>query len=108
MLVAAMAGEAGDTLIAAEISFVDVPDHREHLARDYLVPVLIAGKISLNMARGAANPEPDRKRAHGGHYFIGFQDLEILRRTRGPTTATTRASGWRLLGKRNGREKKYR
>lgn len=106
MLLAAMAGVAGDALIAVEISLVDASDHGEHLARDYFVMVFIAGEIAHGVAPGAAHAEPDCKRAHGGHNFIGFQDLEILRRTHGPATATWRRAGRRFLSKRDGGDEK--
>jgi hypothetical protein len=107
MLFTPMAGVAGDALVAVEIRLIDLPNHRQHLPRDYFVIVFVAREISLNMASAAAHAEPDRKCPHGRHHFIGFQDFEILRRTHWSATATG-PTGGRLLSKRNRGENEYR
>lgn len=107
MLLAAMAGIAGDALVAVEVSLVYVPDHGEHLARDNFVVVFVTREVAHHVARGAANPETDRKRAHGRYDFVRFQDFEIFRRTHWSTTATTGRRGRGLLSKSKGREKEY-
>jgi hypothetical protein len=102
-----MAGIAGDALVAVEISLVDLPDHGEHLPRNHFVVIFIAREVAHRVARGAANPETDGKRAHGRHDFVRLQDLEIFRRTHWSTTATTGRRGRGLLSKSKGREKEY-
>jgi hypothetical protein len=108
MLLAAMAGKAGNAQVAVEISLIDLPDHGEHLARDYFVVVFIAREVAHSVARGAADAETESKGAHCRHYFVGFQNLEICRRTHWSTAASRRRTGWGFLSKGNGREKKYR
>ena len=108
MLLATMAGEAGDAFIAVEVSLVYLSNHREHLARNHFVTVFIAREVSLGVAAGATHAETDRERAHSGHDFIWLQDLEIFWRTHRSATTGGRSAGWWFLSKRNGREKKYR
>jgi len=93
VLLAAMAGVAGDAFVAVEISLVYLPDHGEHLPRDYFVVIFITREVAHNMAGGAADPETDCKRAHGRHDFVRFQNLEIFRRTHWSTTTISRRSG---------------
>ena len=108
MLLAAMAGEAGDALVAVEVSLIYLPDHGEHLTRHYFVVVFIAREVAHSVARGAADAETDSKRPHRRHYFVGFENFEIFRRTHWSTTATRRRTGRGFLSKGDGREKKYR
>ena len=56
--------------------------HRDHIPRNFLFRILVAGEIPLHMTVIALHPERDGKRAHRGYELLPgqvLQYLEILR-----------------------------
>jgi hypothetical protein len=107
MLIAAMAGVAGYTLIAVEVILVYLPHHCQHLPGDHFVVIFIARKVPLNMASRAAHAETNRKTAHGLHHFVRLQDFEVLWRPHWTPPASA-ARRRRFLSQSHAGEKNYR
>ena len=54
--------------------------HRDHHTGDVLFGIFVAGEIALHMAVRALHAESAAEGPHGCADFLGFQNLEILRR----------------------------
>jgi hypothetical protein len=81
MMVPAMAGEAGDVLLAVREIGVDFAGHDDHLARDFFFRLFVAGEVALHVTHIALGAQGDTEGSHGGSYFFRFQELQILGRT---------------------------
>ena len=72
MLVAPMAGEAGDMLVAIRKFRVNLARHHDHLAGHFLLRLFVAGEVSLHMTRVAFRAKRDTERPHRVHQSIRF------------------------------------
>ena len=64
---------------------VDVARHRQHHARGFLLGIIVAGKITLHVAKHALNAERGSERAHRHDDLLSSfagQDLQVLQRRR--------------------------
>ena len=66
LLVSAMAGVAGDVLLAVGELRVDVLRQDDHSTRDVLFRVLVTGKIALDVTELALHAEREPVGLHGG------------------------------------------
>jgi hypothetical protein len=73
-----MARVASNVLFPVRKFSVDFAGHGDHVARDYLVLVFVAGKIAFHMAQVAFATKSDSERSHRIAHFFRLQDLQIL------------------------------
>ena len=77
---AAVAGVAGYVRSAVRKLGVDFLRHHNHFAGNVLVRILVARKISLDVAEAAFHAQRLFEGAHGGHQILGLKKLQVLRR----------------------------
>src|SRR3979411_839600 len=64
MIVALMAGEATDRLMAVEVVLVDGHHHLDHLARGRFLRLVVGREVALHMAELAILTEREREGLH--------------------------------------------
>src|ERR1039458_5027289 len=82
LLSSAMAGVAGDVLLAVGELSVDVLRQDDHLAGDVFFRVLVTGKIAFHVTEVALHAEAETEGLHGGPEIRGrdLQHFQILGR----------------------------
>jgi hypothetical protein len=77
-VIPSVAREASYVLFSIRKFAVDFARHGYHMARNYLVLIFVAGKITFHMARVAFAAKSDGERSHRVVHFFRLQDLQIL------------------------------
>ncbi len=78
-----MAGPASHVLLAVGKLGVDLLGHADHVPRDHLVLILIAGEIALHVAQLAVPAQCGRELLHdAATQIVHRQNLQILWRRR--------------------------
>ena len=75
-----MACEASDVHLAIVKGRINVSGHRDHVPRDFLFRIVIAGEVVLNVAMVALHAQPGRVSAHDRNHFGSsgnFQDFKV-------------------------------
>ena len=75
-----MAGIATHVKFAVRELAIDFMGHLQHVARGGFVVLVVAGEIALYVTEIAFHSERDGEGAHGRHYILRLEDLQILRR----------------------------
>lgn len=75
-----MARVTADVHLAIGEFGVDLAHHDDHVPRDFLLRIIIAGEIALHVAGVALNAEGCSKGAHHGADFLRLEEFQVLRR----------------------------
>ena len=71
-----MAREAGNVHLAIRELRVDLLGHLDHMARNFLLGLFVAGKVALNVTVDALHAQPGCEGAHDLSYFRAGGDLQ--------------------------------
>jgi len=71
-----MAGKASDVHLAIRELGVDLLRHLDHVAGNFLLRILVAGEIALNVTVNALDAEPGGEGPHDLSYFRAGGDLQ--------------------------------
>ena len=92
-----MAGIASDVFLAIREFSVNILRHANHVAGNFLLGILVAGKVPLHMTEVAADSQSGSEGAHHAPDILRLQDLQIFWSL--TAAAPTTLLGW-ILGKR--------
>jgi hypothetical protein len=91
-----MAGITGDLRASAEVGFIDLVGHRDHLAGGILGGFVVRLHLARDVAEGAFHAKGNRNKLHSRADLVGgnvLEDGEVLRGLRGGKSAVLRLQG---------------